>query len=116
MSRPGDRSDDRPVDPAADAHAEPGRFDMETDPRETPVSERSAATSLSLLGAVCIGLVRMYQWTLGPFLGGRCRFRPTCSHYMMEAVRKYGAVRGVPKGLFRILRCHPWGATGHDPP
>jgi putative membrane protein insertion efficiency factor len=63
-----------------------------------------------------IGLVRVYQWTLSPIFGRQCRFEPTCSHYMIGAVEKYGVVRGVLKGLWRILRCNPFCRGGHDPP
>jgi putative membrane protein insertion efficiency factor len=63
-----------------------------------------------------IGLVRVYQWTLSPIFGRQCRFEPTCSHYMIGAVEKYGVVRGVLKGLWRILRCNPFCQGGHDPP
>ena len=63
-----------------------------------------------------IGLVRVYQWTLGPLVGQRCRFEPTCSNYYIEAVRKYGAIRGSWKGLRRIGRCHPYHPGGYDPP
>ncbi|MBA3313871.1 MAG: membrane protein insertion efficiency factor YidD [Planctomycetota bacterium] len=59
--------------------------------------------------------VRLYQIVLGPLLGGRCRFHPTCSNYAIEAVRKYGAVSGMLRGVWRILRCHPWSTGGHDP-
>jgi hypothetical protein len=69
-----------------------------------------------LPAAVLITLVRLYQWTLGPFLGGRCRFTPSCSNYFIEAVRKYGAMRGAWKGILRILRCHPFHPGGYDPP
>jgi uncharacterized protein len=58
----------------------------------------------------------MYQFTLSPIFGQQCRFRPTCSHYMIEAVEKYGAVRGALKGLWRILRCNPFTRGGYDPP
>jgi len=60
--------------------------------------------------------VRCYQWTLSPIFGRACRFQPTCSHYMIGAVRKHGAVRGALKGIWRICRCHPWGGSGYDPP
>lgn len=61
-------------------------------------------------------LVRLYQWTLSPLVGRQCRFRPTCSNYMIGAVQKYGALRGTAKGLWRICRCHPWNVGGYDPP
>ena len=63
-----------------------------------------------------IALVRVYQWTLSPIFGRQCRFQPTCSHYMIQAVEKYGAVRGTLKGLWRILRCNPFCRGGYDPP
>jgi putative membrane protein insertion efficiency factor len=63
-----------------------------------------------------IAFVRLYQLTLSPFIGRQCRFQPTCSHYMIGAVEKYGAVRGVLKGLWRILRCNPFCRGGYDPP
>jgi hypothetical protein len=65
---------------------------------------------------IIILLVRVYQYTLSPLVGRHCRFRPTCSNYMIGAVQKYGAVRGTAKGLWRICRCHPWNAGGYDPP
>jgi putative membrane protein insertion efficiency factor len=60
--------------------------------------------------------VRLYQVTLSPFLGKQCRFQPTCSHYFIEAVQKYGAVRGSLKGTWRICRCNPFCQGGYDPP
>ena len=65
---------------------------------------------------VIVGLVRLYQATLSRFLGGQCRFQPTCSEYMIGAVRKHGPLRGGWRGLKRIGRCHPWGGSGWDPP
>ncbi len=62
-----------------------------------------------------IGLVRGYQATLGPWLGGHCRFYPTCSQYTIDAIRRHGAWRGVWRGLRRVARCHPWGGSGYDP-
>ena len=63
-----------------------------------------------------IALVRLYQVTLSPFLGQQCRFQPTCSHYFIESVEKYGAVRGSLKGVWRICRCNPFCRGGYDPP
>jgi len=63
-----------------------------------------------------IGLVRIYQWTLSPLVGRQCRFYPTCSNYFIGAVRKYGAVRGTVRGIWRICRCHPFHPGGYDPP
>ncbi|HEX9581957.1 MAG TPA: membrane protein insertion efficiency factor YidD [Gemmatimonadales bacterium] len=59
-------------------------------------------------------LIQVYQWGMAAF-PSPCRFSPSCSSYTLEAVRRYGAVRGGWLGLRRILRCHPWGGSGHDP-
>lgn len=63
-----------------------------------------------------IALVRCYQWTISPLLGPCCRFQPTCSTYMIQAVKRYGFWRGLLLGVRRILRCHPWHPGGYDPP
>jgi len=63
-----------------------------------------------------IALVRFYQTFIGPLLGRHCRFEPSCSQYFIEAVQKYGAVRGSWRGVLRICRCHPWHPGGDDPP
>lgn len=63
-----------------------------------------------------IAAVRCYQWTLSPIIGRQCRFHPTCSNYMILAVRKHGAFVGVAKGLWRICRCHPFHPGGIDYP
>ena len=62
-----------------------------------------------------IGLVRVYQATLSPFLGGACRFEPSCSRYGIEALRRHGALRGSWLTLRRLLRCRPYGPSGYDP-
>ncbi len=59
--------------------------------------------------------VRLYQAALGPFMGGHCRFHPTCSAYAIEALETHGALRGGWLGLRRLLRCHPLGRGGYDP-
>ncbi len=68
-----------------------------------------------MLGRVLIALVWLYRGTLGPFLGGHCRFQPTCSQYMIDAITRHGPVRGTWRGLKRIGRCHPFGGSGYDP-
>ncbi|KAA6440480.1 membrane protein insertion efficiency factor YidD [Dyadobacter flavalbus] len=62
-----------------------------------------------------IGLVRIYQGVLSPYLPNSCRYTPTCSLYMIQAIQKHGAVKGTWLGLKRFSRCHPWGGHGHDP-
>lgn len=63
-----------------------------------------------------MGGVRLYQLVLSPHLGSACRFTPTCSEYTMQALRKYGAMKGFILGAHRIVRCNPWGGHGYDPP
>lgn len=72
-----------------------------------------------LAGAVSLALiapVRAYQILISPWLGRRCRFTPSCSHYFIGAVQKHGPVRGALRGLWRICRCHPFHPGGDDPP
>ena len=64
---------------------------------------------------LAIALVRCYQKCLSPLLPNTCRFTPSCSQYMIEAIQKRGFVVGVCKGLLRILRCNPFFPGGHDP-
>ncbi len=79
-------------------------------------AQRIAVGVFHLPAMGLIGLVRVYQWTLSPLLGRHCRFQPSCSAYFIEAVRKYGAIRGALRGVLRLLRCHPWHPGGYDPP
>lgn len=60
-------------------------------------------------------LVRFYQTAISPFTPSSCRFEPTCSSYMIEALQKHGLFYGGFLGTKRILSCHPWGKTGYDP-
>jgi uncharacterized protein len=64
---------------------------------------------------IAILLIRGYQLLLSPFLGGNCRYQPTCSEYAAEAIRAHGTLRGSLLAVRRIGRCHPWGGAGHDP-
>ena len=64
---------------------------------------------------VLIFLVKIYQGVLSPYLPNACRYTPTCSQYMIEAITKHGALRGGWMGLKRFGRCHPWGGHGVDP-
>jgi len=63
-----------------------------------------------------IGLVRAYQLLLSPHLGRTCRFHPSCSNYAIQAFREYGVLKGLVLSVHRLLRCHPWGGHGYDPP
>ena len=67
------------------------------------------------MGRMMVAMIRLYQLLLSPLLGQNCRFTPTCSQYAIEAIQKYGAIRGVWYGVCRIARCHPFNAGGFDP-
>ncbi len=73
--------------------------------------ERKRAAARSLV----VRLLTLYKWLISPLLPPACRFYPTCSEYMREAVARYGAARGVWMGLKRLARCHPFHAGGFDP-
>ncbi|MFW5432380.1 MAG: membrane protein insertion efficiency factor YidD [Methylophilaceae bacterium] len=62
-----------------------------------------------------ISLIKLYQWCLSPFFGPTCRFDPSCSTYAIQAINKYGALKGTYLGVLRLGRCHPWCEGGHDP-
>jgi putative membrane protein insertion efficiency factor len=64
---------------------------------------------------VVIAALSLYKRFLSPFVPAACRYRPTCSEYMLEAVEKYGVRRGVWMGMLRLLRCHPFHEGGFDP-
>lgn len=64
---------------------------------------------------VLIALLRGYKKFISPFLPSACRYSPTCSEYMMEAIAKYGPARGVWMGVRRLARCHPFHDGGYDP-
>lgn len=63
--------------------------------------------------------VKIYKWFISPVLnvlfGPRCRYEPTCSTYMIQAIEEWGPIRGTYLGLKRIASCNPWGGHGHDP-
>ena len=59
--------------------------------------------------------IKSYQIIISPLLGPSCRFTPTCSHYAVEAIQKYGPFKGSWLSFKRILKCHPWGGSGYDP-
>lgn len=60
--------------------------------------------------------VRFYRYVVSPLIGSNCRFQPTCSEYALEALAEHGALRGSWLALRRIMRCHPFGGSGYDPP
>jgi len=69
-----------------------------------------------LLNAGVIGFVKLYRLIIRPLLPPMCRYEPSCSEYMILAVRKHGPIRGTAKGVCRICRCNPYFPGGYDPP
>lgn len=80
-----------------------------------PPLPRKMTPHTAMLSRLLILLVHVYRYTLGLFIGGHCRYVPTCSQYMIDAVEKYGPFRGCWRGVCRIFRCHPFGGSGYDP-
>ena len=70
---------------------------------------------LKILNYLLILPIKLYQLLLSPLIGPSCRFTPTCSNYAIEAINKYGPIKGIWLSIKRISKCHPWGDSGHDP-
>jgi putative membrane protein insertion efficiency factor len=68
-----------------------------------------------IMSRLLIAFVLLYRATLARVMGGHCRYHPTCSQYAIDAIEKYGAIKGGWKAVRRIARCHPWGGSGYDP-
>jgi len=62
-----------------------------------------------------ITTIKVYQLIISPWMGPSCRYTPTCSQYGIEALKKYGPIKGLWLTAKRIIRCNPWGGHGHDP-
>ena len=69
----------------------------------------------TLLRGVAIAPIRAYQLLLSPLLGQRCKYHPSCSAYAVEAISRFGILRGVVLAAWRLLRCNPWSVGGIDP-
>src|SRR5690606_14752403 len=69
----------------------------------------------NLLKKLFIFPIRLYQWTLSPWLVSNCRHVASCSQYAVEAIQEWGPIKGIWLGMKRIARCHPWGTSGYDP-
>ena len=65
--------------------------------------------------AVAVVPIRIYQRLVSPFFGQRCRYYPSCSEYAVQAVRRFGILRGLVLAGWRLLRCNPWSHGGFDP-
>jgi putative membrane protein insertion efficiency factor len=69
---------------------------------------------VSALRGLLVAPIRLYQRTISPGLPARCKYHPSCSQYAVEAVRRYGVLRGVVLAGWRVLRCNPWSHGGVD--
>ncbi len=67
------------------------------------------------LRMVVVISIRGYQWLVSPVLGERCRYYPSCSAYALQAVQRFGILRGLVLAVWRLLRCNPWSDGGFDP-
>ena len=67
------------------------------------------------MGVILISLLKFYKAVISPWLPPSCRFVPTCSEYAREAIERHGALRGTGMAVYRLLRCQPFCAGGHDP-
>ena len=68
-----------------------------------------------IVSAVMLGMIRFYQLCISPHTPPACRYTPTCSQYAIEAIRKYGPLKGGWLTFRRLMRCHPFGGSGYDP-
>ncbi len=64
---------------------------------------------------IFVGVIKIYQYSISPLLAPARRFEPTCSAHGIEAFKKHGVLKGFFLTVKRILKCHPWGGSGHDP-
>ncbi|MEQ8323636.1 MAG: membrane protein insertion efficiency factor YidD [Vicingaceae bacterium] len=69
----------------------------------------------NIVKAIFKALIRFYQLAISPYLGQNCRYQPTCSEYAVQAIDKYGPMKGGLIAIKRILSCGPWGGQGYDP-
>ena len=69
---------------------------------------------MNALRGILVAPIRLYQRTLSPALPARCKYHPSCSEYAVQAVRRYGVLRGVVLAGWRLLRCNPWSHGGVD--
>jgi len=68
-----------------------------------------------IFSGILIMLIKLYQYSISPLLPNSCRFIPTCSQYSIKAIKDHGVFKGLALGIYRIVRCNPWGGHGFDP-
>jgi putative membrane protein insertion efficiency factor len=83
--------------------------------KRNPAMKRIPAVKLGIVATLMVLLIKFYRRFVSPLLGPRCRFYPSCSQYALEAVQKYGAIRGGYLAIWRLLRCNPFNPGGYDP-
>ena len=89
---------------------------MQIDSRTAIARARAGAGGLNRVAVMALqALIRVYQILISPLLGRHCRFEPSCSQYTIDAIGRWGVVRGSVLGLRRISRCHPFHSGGFDP-
>jgi len=101
--------------PRPRAHACPTACAVGSEGGDSP-GEPRPGPALRVAAAPLIACVLLYRATLAPLMGGRCRFHPSCSEYALIALRRHGPFRGGWLAVKRVLRCHPLGGSGYDPP
>ncbi len=70
---------------------------------------------MNIIKKILVLPIRFYQLLISPLLPSSCRYHPTCSQYMIDAINEWGPIKGIWLGLKRISTCHPWGGDGYDP-
>jgi putative membrane protein insertion efficiency factor len=65
--------------------------------------------------AIAIFIIKVYQYCISPLLGNNCRFYPSCSQYSVQAIERFGVIKGSYLSIRRLLKCHPWHEGGEDP-
>lgn len=78
-------------------------------------SQTKVCATSKQMGVILISLLKFYKAVISPWLPPSCRFVPTCSEYAREAIERHGALRGSGMAVYRLLRCQPFCAGGHDP-
>jgi putative membrane protein insertion efficiency factor len=79
------------------------------------MTELSTTGPVRALRGLAVVPIRLYQWIFSPLLGQRCRYYPSCSEYAVQAIRRFGILRGAVLAGWRLLRCNPWSRGGFDP-
>ncbi len=103
-------------DPIHPSQAQPSpQADNPAVPDSSSLPPEQRTTASRIFENALLLLIRAYQVTLSPFLGGHCRYEPTCSVYAIQAVQEHGPWRGSVLALKRLLRCHPFVKGGYDP-